>query len=88
MAGREDADLIGCLGRVTSTGAILPRRTGEVLVLVGGRREAFLARDADGGAIDAGEEVAVVDRIGPRTVLVTRLRDREAGPPITEEPYR
>lgn len=35
--------------------------------------EAYLARDADDGAIDAHEEVVVVDVIGPQTVLVTRL---------------
>ncbi len=69
-------DPIGCHGRVTSAGTIAPGRTGEVMVAVDGGVQAFMARDADGGAIDAYEEVVVVDRVAPRTVLVTRLYDR------------
>jgi hypothetical protein len=67
---------IGAHGRVTSTGAIRAGRTGEVMVALGGGVQAFLARDADGGAIDAYEEIVVVDLVAPRTVLVTRLYDR------------
>ncbi len=67
------ASPVGCHGRVTSTGAIRPGRTGEVMVAVGGGVQAYLAVDADGGAIDAYEEIAVVEQVAPRTVLVTRL---------------
>lgn len=66
---------IGCPGRVSRAGAIRPGRTGEVLVEVGGGSQAFLARDADDGAIGPGEEIVVVEVVGPRTVLVTRLYD-------------
>ena len=76
--------VIGCVGRVTSTGAIRPGRTGEVLVQVGGGTSAYLALDADGGAIAAGEEVAVVDLLAPRKVLVTRLRGPNT--PTAEDP--
>jgi hypothetical protein len=69
-------DPIGCHGRVTGTGAIAPGRTGEVMVAMDGGVQAFLARDADGGAIDPYEEIVVVERVAPRTVLVTRLYDR------------
>jgi hypothetical protein len=64
---------IGARGRVTSTGAIRPGRTGEVMVAVGGGVQAYLARDADGGEIPAYEEVVVIDHLAPRTVLVTRV---------------
>jgi hypothetical protein len=64
---------IGCQGRVTASGAIRPGQTGEVMVAIDGGVQAFLARDADDGAISAYEEIVVVDRIAPRTVLVTRL---------------
>jgi hypothetical protein len=47
------------------------------MVAIRGGVEAFLARDADGGAIAAYEEVAVVDYEPPRTVVVTRLYDTE-----------
>lgn len=66
---------IGCTGRISRAGAIRPGRTGEVLVAVRGGVEAYLARDADGGEIGPDEEVVVVDLVGPRTVLVTRLYD-------------
>ncbi len=36
---------------------------------------AYLAVDDDGGAIDAYEEIAVVEQLAPRTVLVTRLHE-------------
>ena len=68
--------LVGCHGRVTSTGATRPGRTGEVMVAVRGGVEAYLARDADGGAVDPYEEIVVVAQLAPRTVLVTRLYDR------------
>jgi hypothetical protein len=74
-------DPIGCHGRVTSSGAIRPDRTGEVMVALDGGVQAFLARDADNGSIDPYEEIAVVDRIGPRTVLVTRLYAPSPGDP-------
>ena len=67
---------VGCHGRVTSTGAIRPGRTGEVMVAVGGGVQAFMARDADGGAIAAYEEIAVVEQVAPRLVLVTRLYEQ------------
>jgi hypothetical protein len=69
-------DPIGCHGRVTGAGAIAPGRTGEVMVAMDGGVQAFLARDADGGAIDPYEEIVVVERVAPRTVLVTRLYER------------
>jgi hypothetical protein len=62
---------IGCIGYVTRHGAIRPGRTGEVMVEVDGGLQAFLARDADGGAIDALARIVVVDRVAERTVLVT-----------------
>jgi hypothetical protein len=65
--------LIGSVGRVTASGSIRPGRVGEVMVEVGGGVQALLARDADDGAIEPGEEVVVVEQIAPRTVLVTRL---------------
>lgn len=68
---------IGSHGRVTATGAIRPGKVGEVMVAIRGGVEAFLARDADGGGIEAYEEVAVVDYEPPRTVVVTRLYDTE-----------
>ena len=71
---------IGCHGRVTSTGGITVGRTGEVMVAIRGGVEAFLARDADGGSIDAYEEIAVVDYHPPREVVVTRLYEKEETP--------
>ena len=68
-----NASPVGCHGRITSSGAIRPGRLGEVMVAIRGGVEAFLAKDADGGAIDAYEEVVVVDYEPPRTVLVTRM---------------
>lgn len=68
-----DTTPVGCSGRVTATGGIRPGRLGEVMVAIRGGVEAFLARDADGGAIDAYEEIVVVDYQAPRTVTVTRL---------------
>ncbi len=64
---------IGCIGRVTSSGAIRPGRLGEVMIAIRGGVEAFLARDADGGAIEPYEEIVVIDYEPPRTVVVTRL---------------
>jgi hypothetical protein len=68
---------IGSHGRVTATGAIRPGKVGEVMIAIRGGVEAFLARDVDGGGIEAYEEVAVVDYEPPRTVVVTRLYDTE-----------
>jgi hypothetical protein len=67
------ASPIGLQGRVTRAGAIRPGRLGEVMVELAGGVQSYLARDADDGSIDAGEEIVVVDLIAPRTVLVTRL---------------
>ena len=64
---------IGCAGRVTAAGAIRPGRLGEVMVAIRGGVEAFLAKDADGGAIEPYEEIVVIDYEPPRTVVVTRL---------------
>ena len=69
----SSASPVGCTGRVSKQGAIRPGRLGEVLVPIRGGMESFLAQDADGGSIDAGEEIVVIERIAPRTVLVTRL---------------
>ena len=66
---------VGSKGRVTSTGGILPGRTGEVMVAIRGGVEAFLARDADGGAIAPYAAVVVVDYQPPRLVLVTPLTE-------------
>ena len=66
---------VGCVGRVTSAGAIRPDRTGEVMVSIRGGVEAFFARDADNGSIEPYEEIVVVDYTPPRTVLVTRLNE-------------
>jgi hypothetical protein len=74
---------IGCFGRVTRHGAIRPGRTGEVMVEMGGGVQAFMARDADGGSIDAHEEVVVVDRIAERTLIVARVYNRP--PALPEE---
>ena len=74
MSGSSESP-VGLTGRVARHGAIRPGRVGEVLIPIRGGLEAFLARDADDGAIDAGEEVVVVEYLPPRTVLVTRLYD-------------
>lgn len=50
------------------------------MVSIRGGVESFLARDADGGAIDPYEEIVVVDYRPPREVVVTRLYDREDAP--------
>lgn len=75
MSSSAGASPIGCIGRVTASGAIRPGRTGEVMVSIRGGVEAFLARDADNGAIEPYEEIVVVDYEPPRTVLVTRLNE-------------
>jgi hypothetical protein len=69
----SSASPVGCVGRVSKQGAIRPGRLGEVLVPIRGGMESFLAQDVDGGSIDADEEIVVIERIAPRTVLVTRL---------------
>jgi len=43
------------------------------MVSIRGGVESFYARDADGGAIDAYEQVVVVDYEPPRKVIVTRV---------------
>jgi hypothetical protein len=48
------------------------------MVQVGGGVQAYLARDADGGSIDADEQIVVVEQVAPRTVLVTRLYEGSA----------
>ena len=68
---------IGCFGRVTRHGAIRPGRVGEVMVAIGGGVQAFLARDADGGAIDAYEEIVVVD-----SRRAHRARHAACSPPV------
>lgn len=64
---------IGARGRVTSTGAIRPGRMGEVMVAIRGGVEAFMARDADDGAIAPYTEVVVIDYEPPRVVIVSPL---------------
>jgi len=76
--------LIGSVGRVTASGSIQRGRVGEVMVEIGGGVQAFLARDADGGAIGPDEEVVVVYQIAPRTVLVTRLYPESTTMPTKE----
>ena len=66
---------VGSKGRVTSTGGILPGRTGEVMVAIRGGVEAFLARDVNGGEIRPYTEVVVVEYVPPRTVLVSPLNE-------------
>ena len=68
---------MGCIGRVSRQGAIRPGRTGEVMIEIRGGVEAYMAKDADGGAIDADEEIVVIEQVAPRTVLVTRLYERK-----------
>jgi hypothetical protein len=58
---------------LTRHGAIEPGRLGEVMIAIDGGVQSYLARDADGGRIPALTEVAVVEQIAPRTVLVTPL---------------
>ncbi len=48
-----------------------------MLIEIRGGVEAYLARDADGGAIEADEEIVVIEQVAPRTVLVTRLYERK-----------
>jgi hypothetical protein len=74
----DSASPIGCPGRVTRAGAIRPGRVGEVMVEVAGAMQAYLAHDADGGSIEAGETIVVVEQTAPRTVLVTRLYEGAA----------
>jgi hypothetical protein len=74
----SSASPVGLTGRVSRHGAIRPGRTGEVLVEIRGGVEAFLASDADGGSIDADEEIVVVEYLPPRMVLVTRLYEQES----------
>ena len=69
----SSASPVGCVGRVSKQGAIRPGHLGEVLVAIRGGVESFLAQDVDGGSIEADEEIVVIERIAPRTVLVTRL---------------
>jgi hypothetical protein len=73
--GIDVSDPVGCTGTVSLRGAIAPGRPGEVLVEVGGGTQAFYALDANGGAIEASTQIVVVSRVGPRTVLVTRMYD-------------
>ena len=73
----SSASPVGSTGRVSRHGAIRPGRTGEVLIEIRGGVEAYLARDADGGAIEADEEIVVIEQVAPRTVLVTRLYERK-----------
>jgi hypothetical protein len=68
---------VGKTGRVSRHGAIRAGRLGEVLIPIRGGVEAFLARDADGGGIGAGEEIVVVERVAAREVLVTRLYEQQ-----------
>jgi hypothetical protein len=77
MSSSSDSP-VGLVGRISRQGAVRPGRTGEVLLRIRGGLESYLARDADGGAIEAGAEVVVVEYEPPRVVIVTRLPD--AGP--------
>lgn len=67
---------VGCWGRIARGGAIRSGSVGEVMISIRGGVEAFYAKDADGGSIDALEEVVVVDYEPPRVVIVTRVAGR------------
>jgi hypothetical protein len=71
--GADDSP-VGSYGRVTASGAIRPGKVGEVMVAIRGGVEAFLATDADEGAIEPYEEVVVVDYLPPRRVVVARVK--------------
>ena len=63
-----NASPVGCVGRVTASGAIRAGRLGEVMVATRGGVEAFLARDADGGEIGppiAARRAAACSRSSP-----------------------
>jgi hypothetical protein len=75
MSSPSNDSPVGRVGRISRHGAIQPGRTGEVLVPIRGGLEAFLARDVDGGAIEADREVVVVEYLPSRTVLVTPLHE-------------
>ena len=68
---------VGCIGRITSAGAVRPGRLGEVMVSIRGGVEAFLARDVDGGSIEPYAEIVVIEYEPPRTVLVSRLNETQ-----------
>jgi hypothetical protein len=55
------------------------------MIAIDGGVQAFMARDADGGAIEALAEVVVVDRVAERTLLVTRVPGEEPGVQLPEE---
>jgi hypothetical protein len=64
------------IGRVTAR--IAPGTIGEVRIPYQGGTETFHAYAWDeGDVIDVGSEIVVIERIGPRTVKVTRLEQEE-----------
>ncbi len=67
----SDHEVIGKIGRVT--GAIAPKRTGEVMLPVRGGSESFHAYAmASEETFDRGDRVIVVEYHPPRTVIVSR----------------
>lgn len=65
------------IGRVTAR--IAPGTIGEVRIPYAGGTEIFHAYAWDeGDVIDIGTEIVVIERLGPRTVKVTRLEQEEA----------
>jgi membrane protein implicated in regulation of membrane protease activity len=73
----SDASVVGCVGSliVATRGAA---GTGEVLLMVRGSKEAYLAWSDE--PLPRGTEVLVVDVRGPRTVVVQPWAG--LGPPI------
>jgi hypothetical protein len=64
------------IGRVTAR--IAPGAIGEVRIPYAGGTETFHAQAWDeGDVIDVGSEIVVIERVGPRTVKVTRLEQEE-----------
>jgi hypothetical protein len=65
------------IGRVTAR--IAPGLLGEVRIPYRGGSETFHARAWDESVtLDVGEEVVVIERVGPRTVRVARLAEEES----------
>ena len=69
---RDNADLIGKIGRVT--GRVAPGEVGEVMLPLRGGTNAYHAHPADGvTVIPVGEKVLVVEFRSPQTVFVDPL---------------
>jgi hypothetical protein len=74
------ASPIGRRGRITSTGAIQPGRTGEVMVSSRGGVEAFLASASLNGAPGISEIISqVIGQAGPALKMAQEALGRENG---------